>query len=212
MGYRGRFLFFTAAEYFRKVQTWLQNVQSNLMLRLHGMQGVHSRLDMLASGGITSAHLTLKTEERWVFSLDEHREVLYKSLHQSLHSGAHKLSIYWRSDCEQYTVPHAHMHATCFSHLGSRTPFSVSSQNVASQSSVRHVCHAAHTFTTDTRMSPTTRMRTPTRTPPWRRLHDQHVSALVVVFASTPCGATSGSLSACLFHHQSALTTPGQFE
>ena len=44
-------------------------------------------------------------------------------------------------------------------------------------------------------------MRTPTRTPPWRRLprrlHDQHVSALVVVSARTPCGATSGSRSAC---------------
>ena len=51
--------------------------------------------------------------------------------------------------------------------------------------------------------SPTTRMRTRTRTPPWRRLprrhHDMYVSALVVVFASTPCGATSGSCLACSF-------------
>ena len=47
----------------------------------------------------------------------------------------------------------------------------------------------------NTRKSPTTRMRTPTRTPPWRRLprrlHDKYVSAPVVVLASTPCGATS---------------------
>ena len=43
------------------------------------LQGIHSRLDMLAGGGIISAHFTLRTEERWVFSLDEHREVLYKS-------------------------------------------------------------------------------------------------------------------------------------
>ena len=43
------------------------------------------------------------------------------------------------------TLEHT-LHATFFSHFGARTLFSVSSPNVASRSSARHVCHAAHTY------------------------------------------------------------------
>ena len=149
MGHRGRFLFFTAAEYFRKVQTWLQNVQSNLMLCLHGMQEVHSRFDMLAGGSITSADFIKKKMKKGGFSVLMNI-VRFCTNRGTSHSTLEHTSCQCIGGRTVNSTPYRTRTCTqqFFSHFGARTPFSVSSPNVASQSSARHVDHGSHTLTT----------------------------------------------------------------